>query len=470
MVGDVDFLTARELTQSYSRRSLSPVEALQSIVRRLGRIGDRINAFVVVDEARALDEARASERRWMRGEPRGPLDGVPVSVKDTLLVKGLPCRRGSKTTPSAPASESAPIVDRILEAGAIVFGLTTMPEFGVGPVTISPLTGITRNPWDPRRTAGGSSGGAAAAVAAGLGPIAIATDAGGSIRIPAALCGVVGFKGTGSLIPSYPSSPAGGISCPGPIGRSVADIEIVAMLGAHPDLRDPEYLPDGLAGLTSGRTAQMQGLRVGIARSFGGTSPVDAEVLDATSAAADTFRALGAIVESVDIDLSEAATIFRTLICSGVAHAIRNLGDDKRALLGPQVLQAIEIGRRVGIAEYLEAQDARRALGRRLQLFQAKHDLLLTPTVAVPAFAAELQSPDGQEDFMKLRTWTPFTSVFNLTSQPAISVPSGFTRTGMPVGLQIVGSRGRDGLVLAAAAAFEATRPAEMRARQPPLD
>ncbi len=179
-------MTAQEIVTHYSLRSLSPVEVMRSILCRIGAIGDRINAFVLVDEERAVEAARASEQRWMRGQPRGPLDGVPVSVKDTLLVKGLPCRRGSRTTPTAPAAESAPIVDRVLEAGAIILGLPTMPEFGIGPVTISPLTGITHNPWDPSRTSGGSSGGAAAAVAAGFGPIALATDAGGSIRIPAA--------------------------------------------------------------------------------------------------------------------------------------------------------------------------------------------------------------------------------------------------------------------------------------------
>ncbi|MES2538723.1 MAG: amidase [Pseudomonadota bacterium] len=466
-MSDLGFYSIAELSHRFHRRELSPLEVAKATLNRLAALNGQINAFSQVREDLTLALARESEQRWLRGEQRGALDGVPFSVKDTLVAKGFATRRGSRITSDAPATESAPIVDRVLEQGGVILGITTSPEFGAGPVTISPLTGITRNPWNLQMTTGGSSGGGAAAVAAGIGPLALATDAGGSIRIPAALTGIFGFKATGGRVPTHPGNVAGGLSSPGPLTRSVQDAAIVMNAIALPDLRDPEALPadhvDYLASLDKG----IAGLRIAFSPTLGYAREVDPAVAEAVRAAAAVFSRLGAHVEQVDPPISDPIAAYKTTFMAGYMHALSKLTPEQELLLGPQLREILSHGRNMTLGQYLAAQDVKRTLAAKMAQFHATYDLLLTPTVAVPAFPAERWEPEGFEKYNESRAWVPFGYPFNLTQQPAASIPCGFTPAGLPIGLQIVGRRFDDALVLRAARAFEAEETVPLR--RPPL-
>ena len=245
MTTDPAIMTAEELLARFADKSLSPLEATEAAFARVDRYDSAFNAFVFVDREGALAAARESEGRWAKGAPHGRLDGVPVTVKDIIWMQGFPTKRGSKTLADAPPdTEDAPAVARLKEAGAVILGKTTSPEFGWKGVTDSPLTGITRNPWNPERTPGGSSGGAAAAAAAGMGALHIGTDGGGSIRIPSGFTGIFGHKPSFGRVPAYPLSPFGTIAHVGPMTRSVGDAALMLTVMAQYDHRDPYTLPD----------------------------------------------------------------------------------------------------------------------------------------------------------------------------------------------------------------------------------
>jgi aspartyl-tRNA(Asn)/glutamyl-tRNA(Gln) amidotransferase subunit A len=456
------YLSVTELQRAFRTRQLSPVEALEAQLGRIREHNLSINAFTLLDEEGATRAARASEARWQRGQPMGPLDGVSYTVKDNLMVAGYPFRRGSRTTPDTPAKENSPIVARCQEAGAVFLGLTAMPEFGIGPVTISPLTGVTRNPWDIRKQAGGSSGGAAAAVAAGFATFSVASDAGGSIRIPAALTGTVGFKPTGGRVPMYPASTAGALSCNGPITHRVEDAALVLNLAARPDTRDPAALPPDGADYVAGLQGGIKGWKIAMSLTLGYARKVHPELAAAVRAAAKVLESLGAIVEERDPGIEDPIGPYLTLLQAGLRYAFRNATAEQNALLSP-VVQEILAGPEVPLADYLQAQEHCQALARRLHAFHKDYDLLITPTVAWPAFAAELHGPAEFESFSNPRAWVPFTSLFNLTQQPAMTIPAGLTDEGLPMGLHIVGPRMGDASVLRAAAAFQAARPFQQR-------
>ena len=450
-------LSVEELITAYRTKQLSPVEVTEEALNRISDYNPILNAFCHATPERALATARESEARWMRGEPVGPLDGIPVSVKDTLMVKGQPFRRGSRATSTNPVEESAPVVDHALNAGSVLLGITTTPEFGAGPVTISPLTGITRNPWNPAMTSGGSSGGAASSLAAGIGHAALATDAGGSIRIPAALCGVVGFKSTGGRLPTYPPNVAGTLSSPGAITRSVRDAAYMLDVLTQPDLRDPEMLPPASGSYLARLAVPMQPCRIAFTTDMGYAQRVDPEVVDAVVKAARHFSSLGFEVEEAHPGVAYPIDTFLNMFRPGFAYTLRNFSEEQLALVGPTLREVVEKGRTVSVIDYLTAQDQRRAYARQLQQFHARYPLLLTPAVSVPAFPAERWTPESFDDIPDTRAWTPFLSMFNLTQQPAISIPCGLTRGGLPIGLQIVGPRFADAEVLAAASLYQQT-------------
>lgn len=464
--------TAVELLAAYGAGLLSPREVARCQMERLHALDAGVNAFRVATPELALAAAAASEGRRHRGHI-GALDGVPFSVKDTLTVAGLPCRRGSLAAPDTPAAESAPVVDRVQEQGGMLLGITTTPEFGAGPVTISPLTGVTRNPWDLRVNAGGSSGGAAAAVASGIGCVALATDAGGSARIPAALCGVVGFKPTGGRLPTYPPNVAGTLSAPGFIARDVRDIALLMNICARPDLRDAEMLPpdgcDHLAGLDrlANGADDPGGLRIAFSTDLGFARRVAPEIRDAVRAAAAHFERLGYQVEEAAPPISDPVDFFVPLFQAGFAYTSRDFSEAQRAQLGPALHAAITAGARVPLFDYMAAQDQRRSVARRMNAFHQRFDFLVTPTTAATAFEAERWVPPDFEDLPNTRAWIPFTSLFNLSQQPAISVPCGLSDAGLPIGLQIAGPRFSDARVLQLAQHFFLTHPAA--AMRPPL-
>jgi aspartyl-tRNA(Asn)/glutamyl-tRNA(Gln) amidotransferase subunit A len=452
-------LSALELVELYRARKLSSVEATAATLARIAALNPRFNAFCLVDDEPALAAARASEQRWMKGQPQGRLDGVPVSVKDLLLTKGWPTRRGSRVIdPKQPWEEDAPAVARLREEGAILLGKTTTPEFGWKGVTDSALTGITRNPWDPSKTPGGSSGGAAVAAACGMGALHLGTDGGGSIRIPAGFTGIFGLKQSFGRVPASPLSPFGTLAHIGPMTRTVGDAALMLSVISRPDPRDCYAIPHDRQDYLDGIEDGVEGWRIAFSPTLGGHS-VEPEVAKLVGEAAAMFGELGARVEEVDPDIGgNCESVFADHWFPGAANALRAYAPEQRAVMDPGLQEIAAAGARLPLMDYLAAVKEREQLGVRMNFFHQKWDLLLTPTLPLAAFTAGVEVPEGSPG-RRWTTWTPFTYPFNLTRQPAATVPCGLTSTGLPVGLQIVGPAYGDAQVLRAARSFEKLRP-----------
>ncbi len=464
MSRDLALISAVDLLQAYRSKRLSPVEAAQAALDRIRRLNGQLNAFCLVDEEAALSAARASQARWSKGATLGRLDGVPATVKDLVIARGWPTLRGSKTIArDQPWEEDAPAVARLREQGAVLLGKTTTPEFGWKGVTDSPLTGITRNPWNPERTPGGSSGGAAVAAATGMGALHIGTDGGGSIRIPASFTGIFGFKPSYGRVPAYPLSPFGTVAHVGPMTRTVADAALMLTAISGPDPRDWYALPpdgrDYLDGLEDG----VAGLRIAFSPTLGGTR-IEPAVAEPVAKAAQVFADLGAVVETADPGLADSAETFRRHWFAGAANLLRAVTPEQRRQMDRGLVDIAEQGARITLLDYLAAVKEREVMGQAMNRFHLQWDLLLTPAMPLTAFEVGREVPLTAEG-QRWLDWSPFTYPFNLTRQPAASVPCGFTRAGLPVGLQIVGPLYADALVLRAARAFEAARPFSM----PPL-
>ncbi|MFJ4715620.1 amidase [Streptomyces sp. NPDC088785] len=447
MTAELTGLTAQDLLDGYRKGEFSPVDAAGAVLARIEETGPALNAFVRVDAEGALAAARESAERWRRGEPRGLLDGVPVTVKDILLQRGAPTLRGSRTVrPEGSWAEDAPSVARLREHGAVFVGKTTTPEFGWKGVTDSPLSGVTRNPYDTSRTAGGSSGGSAAAVAVGAGPLSLGTDGGGSVRIPAAFCGIFGLKPTYGRVPLYPASAFGTLSHVGPMTRTAADAALLMDVVSGPDPRDWSGLsPTG--SFREGLRGGVRGLRVAFSATLGGQVAVRAPVAAAVRSAVERLAGLGAYVEEADPDFSDPVAAFHTLWFSGAARVVQRLSAAQRELLDPGLREICAQGARLSALDYLAAVDVRMELGRRMGAFHSAYDVLVTPTLPVTAFEAGVEVP-RRSGLRRWTGWTPFTYPFNLTQQPAATVPVGVDGDGLPVGLQIVAARHQDALVL----------------------
>ena len=457
MPSELCTLSAAGLIDLYRNRRASPVEATRAILQRIDALNPTLNAFCFV-AADALEQAAASEARWMRGAPQGPLDGVPISIKDLLLTKGWPTLRGSKTVDAAgPWLDDAPAVARVRESGAVLLGKNTTPEFGWKGVTDSPLTGVTRNPWNPAKTPGGSSGGGAAAVAGGMGPLTIGTDGGGSIRIPCAFTGLFGLKPSFGRVPAWPISPFGTVAHLGPMTRTVSDAALLLTVIARPDVRDWFALPYDARDYGEGLDDGVRGWRIGYSADLGHAA-VDPEIAAIVERAARRFVELGAHVEDVTLDCSGVEEVFRRHWFTGAANLLRHHTEAQKALMDPGLVDVAEQGARIGMLDLLEAAQQRAALGARMNRFHETYDLLLTPSLPLAAFDAGRDVDDVMKD-KRWTEWTPFTYPFNLTQQPAASIPCGLTGDGLPVGLQIVGPRYEDARVLRAARAFETLQP-----------
>ena len=451
-----------EMLELYRDKKLSPVEVTRACLHRIARLNPRLNAFRLVDEEGAMLAAHASEERWHRGAPIGLLDGVPATVKDLLLTKGWSTLRGSNAIePKQAWEEDAPSVARLREAGAILLGKTTTPEFGWKGVTDSPLTGITRNPWDPARTPGGSSGGAAVAAACGMGALHLGTDGGGSIRIPAGFTGIFGFKQSFGRVPAYPPSPFGTLAHVGPMTRTVSDAALMLTVISRHDARDWYGLPENGRNYLEDLDRGVMRRRIAFSPSLSGHL-VDPEVADLVARAVEVFREIGAVVEEIDPPMGhDLQHVFATHWYAGAANALSAYGPEKRALMDPGLIEVATEGAGIGLLDYLQAVKEREQLGVRMNLFHRSWDLLLTPTLPHEAFEAGIETPFPGEG-ARWTDWTPFTYPFNLTRQPAATVPCGFTAAGLPVGLQIVGPSYGDQLVLTAARAYEKHRPFKM--------
>jgi aspartyl-tRNA(Asn)/glutamyl-tRNA(Gln) amidotransferase subunit A len=459
MTIDLTQASAAQLGTLYRKGKASPVETMKAVLARADRLAATINALCHVDRKAALAAARASEKRWKKGEPLSPLDGVPVSIKELVRVKGWPASMGSKLTDKSPADADAPAVARLREAGAIVFAQSTSSEYGHKGVTDSPLNGITRNPWNTGMTPGGSSGGAGAAVAAGLGPIAIGTDGGGSVRIPASFCGLIGLKATFGRVAAWPPSMTGDLSNTGPMARTALDAALMMNAIARPDPRDGHALPPDDTDYTKKLTRLPKKLKIGFALRFG-DHPLDIEVAAMVTRAARDFEALGCAVEEVEAPFSFAGASRAFVIhwLSALQRLLQVFPEARHGEFDPNLLAGAKAGLRYSLQEVVDAQVTRRDLTLAWNLFFTKYDLLLTPTVAVQPFEAGTNlppGPDGKANFL----WSPYTPQFNMTRHPAATVPCGLSRQGLPVGLQIVSAHYNDALVLRAAAAYAEAHP-----------
>ncbi|MFI8169406.1 amidase [Streptomyces sp. NPDC085931] len=447
-------LTAVRLLDGYRTGEFGPVQVARAALRRAEAIQPEVNAFVRLTAEDALERARESEERWRRGEPRGLLDGVPVTVKDILLLRGAPTLRGSRAVdPAGRWDEDAPSVARLREHGAVFLGKTTTPEYGWKGVTDSPLSGVTRNPYDPARTAGGSSGGSAAAVALGAGPLSLGTDGGGSLRIPASFCGIFALKPTYGRVPLYPASAFGTLAHVGPMTRDAADAALLLDVIGQPDSRDWSALAPPPGSYAAGLAGGVRGLRVAYSPSLGGQVAVRPAVAAVVRRAVERLAGLGAYVTETDPDVTDPVAAFHTLWFSGAARVTQRLAPHQRELLDPGLREIRARGARCSALDYLAAVDVRMDLGRRMGRLHDAYDLLVTPTVPITAFEAGAEVPKGS-GHRRWTGWTPFTYPFNMTQQPAASVPVGFDGDGLPVGLQLVAARHRDDLVLRAAHAL----------------
>lgn len=459
MHNDLADLCAHELVRLFRHRQASPVEATQAVLSRIERLNPSLGAYVLVDAEAALAAARASTARWQAGQPLSAIDGVPTSIKDLILTRGWPTLRGSKTIdPQQPWEIDAPASARLREAGAVLLGKTATPEFGCKGETNSPGGGFTRNPWNPAKTPGGSSGGAAAAVAAGMGPLAVGTDGAGSVRIPAAFCGNVGLKPSFGRVPAYPLSPFGSVAHLGPHTMSVLDAALMMNVLKQPDARDWTALPPDAGDYTVGLADGVRGLRIAYSPTLGYVKNLHPEIAAAVERGAQRFSELGAIVEAVDPGFECPLDITTGLWFLGAWTVWNTLSPAQQALTDPDFRAEAELGSRLSALQVQQLHLRRGALGSLMRQFMQRFDLLLTPTVAVPAFDAR---PAGQGEMSPeaLLGWTPYSYPFNLTQQPAVTVPCGLTGDGLPMGLQLVGPMFGDALVLRAARAFESTCP-----------
>ncbi|GAA1709854.1 amidase [Fodinicola feengrottensis] len=458
MAADETRLTATEWVAAYSAGERSPVEATRQALDRIEKYDRELNAYVLVDAEGAMAAAEESAQRWEQGNPIGMLDGVPVSIKDMFLTAGMPTVKGSRAIdPEQEWTVDAPVSARLREHGAVVLGKTTTPELGWKGVTDSPLSGVTRNPWNRELTAGGSSGGSAVAVATGMGALSVGTDGGGSIRIPASFCGIAGLKPTHGRVPVYPASAFGPLSHSGPMAVSVDDLALLLDVLAQPDHRDPTSPPPPAGSYREAVRRDVRGLVVAYSPNLGYVDvdpQVDLIVREAVEALADA----GLRVELVDPGFADPADAFEVLWSTGAAYALDGLELEDPSVLDPGLAALWQRGQKRSAGDYLNATAVRTQLGIAMGEFHQRYDLLLTPTIPILPFAAGHDVPPDS-DHLEWPSWTPFTYPFNMTQQPAASVPAGFTSEGLPVGLQVVGPRHSDDLVLAVCRLFETVRP-----------
>src|SRR5690625_5032908 len=387
-------LTATQLVAAYADGELSPVEATTAVLDRIDDVDAELGAFCYVDRETSLDQARAAESRWHEGYPKGLLDGVPISIKDIFLTAGWPTLRGSQAVdPDQAWTQDSPVTARLRADGMVFVGKTTTPELAWKAVTDSPLTAVTRNPMDHRLTPGGSSGGAAAAVAAGMGPCAVGTDGGGSVRIPAAFCGVVGFKPTHGRIPMFAASPFGPLAHAGPLTRTVEDTALLMDILSLRDHRDPTSLAPPRLTYRGEFNREVTGLHVAYSRDLGYVE-VDPEVGRVVEDAVTRVDAAGLPVTPADPGFADPLEAFEVLWAAGAATLLRRM-PGARDTIDPGLGRVWDQGERLSAVDYLQARDVAAQLGITMGAFHEEHNVLLTPTMPITAFEAGPHVPPG---------------------------------------------------------------------------
>ena len=457
---DIATLPARAMAEAIAARRLSPVEVTEAVLARIARLEPGHNAFAHLDAAGARAAARAAEDAVMAGAPLGPLHGVPITIKDIMPVAGQPFGRGSRIFDGYVPPEDSPLVTRLREAGTVILGKTTTSEFGWSAVSRSPATGITHNPWKRGYNAGASSAGAAVAAALGYGPLHVGSDGAGSVRLPAHFCGVVGLKPTFGRIPYLPVGNNDYMSHIGPLTRTVDDNALFfgVMAGAHPW---EHTTLDGVVDVSPAALAGgVKGLRVAYSPDLG-VARVDPEVAALVANAVRAFAAMGAHVEEVTPPwAAEGPELIRTLWAAHMSVHTPYL-EAWADRMDPGLVACIRSAAGLTAQQYVATRARKLAYTAACHRWFDDWDLLLTPSASVAAFPAELLMPKGwlEDEWDWITSWAQFSYPFDMTHNPAISVPAGLTAEGLPVGLQIVGRRLDDAGVLRAAKAFEAARP-----------
>lgn len=465
---ELAWMPATDLLRLIRTKALSPVELTRAVLDRIERLNPVLNAFCTLTPELALDAARRAEAALMRGESLGPIHGLPFSVKDLAVTAGVRTMRGSHIFASDVPPHDAPFVRRLKAAGGVMIGKTTTPEVGWKALGDSPLTGITRNPWNPGLTTGGSSAGAAAAAAAGLGPLHQGSDGAGSIRIPAAFCGIYGLKPSYGRVPQWPVSNNDYQTHIGPMTRTVADAALMLRVMAGPDDWDHTSLDGAPADYVGELHRSIRGLRIAFSPDLGGLR-VDPDVARVVRDAVRAFEEAGAVVEEVTPAFADSAELIRATWSAHEAGVYGPYLAAWRERMDPGLVACIEDGLRLSAMDYIQLRGRKLAYWDTVRPLFERYDLLVTPAVSVAAFeVGRLNPPDWPEHAWDWFPWASFSYPFNFTGQPAASVPAGFTTRGLPVGLQIVGRRFADLTVLQASATFEAMRP--WATHRPPMD
>ena len=456
---DLCYTPATKLIPLIRARKLSPVELTKAVLERIERLNPRLNAFCTVTADEAMKAARAAEQAVMKRKKLGPLHGVPFSIKDLALTKGVRTMSGSHIFADRVPDADAPYVERLKAAGGILIGKTTSPEFGWKALSGCPLTGDTHNPWNLAMNTGGSSAGAGAAAAAGLGPLHHGSDGAGSIRVPAAFCGVFGHKPSYGRVPQWPVTNNDYTTHNGPMTRTAADAALMMSIMAGADDRDRTSLDGAPADYVAKLTRGVKGLRVAWSPNLD-TLRVDPDVAEVAKRAVGAFKELGAKVEEVKTRFADTHDMIRLMWSTHQAGTWSSYLPKWRDRMDPDLVACIEDGLRASLVDYIDMRGRKLAHWDSMRPLFEKYDLLLTPSVSVAAFPLGRLNPEHWPQHpWDWIGWASFSYPFNFTGQPACSLPAGFTRAGLPVGLQVVGRRFADLTVLQAAAAFEKARP-----------
>jgi aspartyl-tRNA(Asn)/glutamyl-tRNA(Gln) amidotransferase subunit A len=455
---EFDFMTATELRRRIARREISPVEVTRRALDKAQATQPSLNAFFVLMPEQAMASAREAEAAVMRGGTLGALHGLPLSVKDLIAIGGERFAFGSRAMANNLAAADAPSVERAKRAGAIVIGKTTTSEFGCKAVGDSPLTGITRNPWNMDKTPGGSSAGAAASVAAGITPFALGTDGGGSLRIPGCLTGLTAIKGQFGRIPVWPVSATATLAHVGPMARTVEDAALLFMACAGYDERDPHSVAGPVPDLVAACGQDVRGLRIAYSPTLG-YARCDAEVLRVVGEAAKRFEEFGCTVDLVErVFDRDPVDIWSAEFYAGVGMRLRPFLETNRDLLDPAVADILDRALGQEMRDYYGKVFERYALRDSLRPLFERYDILLSPVLPVTSLDVGRNVPAHLPD-RNLVSWVYYTYPFNLTGQPAATVCAGIATDGMPVGLQIVGRPLGEVDVIRAAAAYQHSKP-----------
>jgi aspartyl-tRNA(Asn)/glutamyl-tRNA(Gln) amidotransferase subunit A len=455
--GAFAFMSALELRELIRNKSVSPVELVQDTLSRIEASQPVLNPFVTVTSELALDAARKVETAIMSGTQVGPLDGLPVSIKDLTAVKGVRWTSGSRTAEGFIAPVDSPASERVKAAGASIIGKTTTTEFGCKPSSGSPLTGITRNPWNLAKTTGGSSAGAAASVAAGISPFALGTDGGGSIRIPSSFCGLFGIKAHFGRVPLYPATATPTLAHVCPIARTVRDAALLLSAVSGYDERDPYSIAAPVPDYLAACEQSPRGLRVAWSPTLGYGNPIP-EVLEIAARAVHVFADFGCHIETVERVFDDPIDLWMAEFYAGVGTRLKRPLSEQQDLIDPTVVQLLRNALNQTIDGYYDRVFQRYDFRDKVRKFFGSFDILLTPTTPTAAFDVDRELPEEFEDD-NIVSWVAYTYPFNLTGNPAASIPCGFTQAGLPVGLQIVARALHENDIFRAAAAFEAARP-----------